>query len=84
MDEGTFAARAVISMSISLPSSSFRGFAVTTVALAVGETENMRRCNGWAEIAGVDRREDRWWWVTKEVQWRFGSEDVERSLYVQV
>ena len=40
----TVAARAVISISISLPSSSFLGFAVTTVACRVGEAENVRHC----------------------------------------
>ena len=58
---------------------------MTTVALAVGETENIRRCNGWAEIAGADgRRGDRWRWVMAEAQWRFVSEDDKRPLNVQV
>lgn len=40
----TVAARAVISINISFPSSSFLGFAVTTVACRVGEVENARHC----------------------------------------
>ncbi len=40
----TVAARVVMSISISLPSSSFLGFAATTVALVAAEAEKLWRC----------------------------------------
>ena len=50
----TVAARAVMSMSISFPSSSFRGLAVTIVALGVGEAE---KCRAWlTSVCGSWRR----------------------------